>query len=80
MSEHGAAGAASRQVASQRRGAYSVDLDEPGVPFDPGWEGALQRIAAKRAEALSASREQPMEPLPETIAEAAEAEAEHVEQ
>lgn len=25
-----------------------VDLDEPGVPFDPGWEAALERIA-KRA-------------------------------
>jgi DNA-directed RNA polymerase subunit beta' len=34
----------------------------------------LQRIAAKRDEALTASREQVMEPLPEAIAEAAEAE------
>jgi DNA-directed RNA polymerase subunit beta' len=37
----------------------------------------LQRIAAKRDEVLAASREpavQPMEPLPETIADAAEAE------
>jgi exodeoxyribonuclease-3 len=25
-----------------------VDLDEPGVPFDAGWEAALERIA-KRA-------------------------------
>lgn len=25
-----------------------VDLDEPGVPFDAGWEGALQRIARRR--------------------------------
>ncbi|MBF8291120.1 MAG: Exodeoxyribonuclease [Chloroflexi bacterium] len=24
-----------------------VDLDEPGHPFDPGWEGALERIAAR---------------------------------
>ena len=24
-----------------------VDLDEPGKPFDAGWEGALQRIAAR---------------------------------
>jgi len=24
-----------------------VDLDEPGAPFDAGWEGALQRIAAR---------------------------------
>jgi exodeoxyribonuclease-3 len=24
-----------------------VDLDEPGRPFDAGWEGALQRIAAR---------------------------------
>src|SRR5581483_11751322 len=34
----------------------------------------LQRIAAKRDEALTASREEAMEPLPEVIAEAAEAE------
>jgi exodeoxyribonuclease-3 len=25
----------------------SIDLDEPGRPFDAGWEGALQRIAAR---------------------------------
>ena len=24
-----------------------IDLDEPGKPFDPGWEGALERIAAR---------------------------------
>jgi hypothetical protein len=24
-----------------------VDLDEPGVPFDPDWEGALERIAKR---------------------------------
>ena len=24
-----------------------VDLDEPGHPFDPGWSGALERIAAR---------------------------------
>lgn len=24
-----------------------VDLDEPGTPFDPGWTGALERIAAR---------------------------------
>jgi exodeoxyribonuclease-3 len=24
-----------------------VDLDEPGLPFDPGWEAALERIAAR---------------------------------
>jgi exodeoxyribonuclease-3 len=24
-----------------------VDLDAPGRPFDPGWEGALARIAAR---------------------------------
>jgi exodeoxyribonuclease III len=24
-----------------------IDLDEPGKPFDAGWEGALQRIAAR---------------------------------
>ncbi len=24
-----------------------IDLDEPGVPFDAGWEGALGRIAAR---------------------------------
>jgi DNA-directed RNA polymerase subunit beta' len=34
----------------------------------------LQRIAAKRDEALAQSREQAMEPLPEVIADAAEAE------
>jgi DNA-directed RNA polymerase subunit beta' len=34
----------------------------------------LQRIAAKRDEALSQSREEAMEPLPEAIADAAEAE------
>jgi exodeoxyribonuclease-3 len=25
-----------------------VDVDAPGVPLDPGWEGALERIAARR--------------------------------
>ena len=25
----------------------SIDLDEPGKPFDAGWEGALERIAAR---------------------------------
>ena len=25
----------------------AIDLDEPGKPFDPGWDGALQRIAAR---------------------------------
>ena len=25
-----------------------LDLDEPGVPFDAGWSGADQRIAARR--------------------------------
>jgi exodeoxyribonuclease III len=25
----------------------AIDLDEPGKPFDPGWEEALQRIAAR---------------------------------
>jgi DNA-directed RNA polymerase subunit beta' len=35
----------------------------------------LQRVAAKRDEALAASREQPMEPLPIEIAEEAAAEA-----
>ena len=35
---------------------------------------ALQRIAAKRDEALSASREEAMEPLPDIIAVEAEAE------
>jgi exodeoxyribonuclease-3 len=24
-----------------------IDIDEPGVPIDPGWEGALERIAAR---------------------------------
>jgi exodeoxyribonuclease III len=24
-----------------------IDLDEPGTPFDPGWTGALERIAAR---------------------------------
>ena len=24
-----------------------IDLDEPGTPFDAGWEGALARIAAR---------------------------------
>jgi exodeoxyribonuclease-3 len=24
-----------------------VDLDEPGVPFEAGWDGALSRIAAR---------------------------------
>jgi exodeoxyribonuclease-3 len=24
-----------------------IDLDEPGKPFDPGWTGALERIAAR---------------------------------
>ena len=40
---------------------------------------SLQRIAAKRDEALSASREEAMEPLPEIIAVEAEAEAENAE-
>ncbi|MBS0360860.1 MAG: DNA-directed RNA polymerase subunit beta', partial [Proteobacteria bacterium] len=39
----------------------------------------LQRIAAKRDEALTASREEAMEPLPEAIAVEAEAEAANVE-
>ena len=34
----------------------------------------LQRIAAKRDEALTASREEAMEPLPEVISDAAAAE------
>ena len=25
----------------------SLDLDEPGKPFDPDWEGALARINAR---------------------------------
>jgi exodeoxyribonuclease-3 len=25
-----------------------IDLDDPGVPFDAGWEGALERTAARR--------------------------------
>jgi exodeoxyribonuclease-3 len=25
-----------------------VDLDEPGKPFDAGWEGAMERIAARQ--------------------------------
>jgi exodeoxyribonuclease-3 len=24
-----------------------IDIDSPGVPLDAGWEGALQRIAAR---------------------------------
>jgi exodeoxyribonuclease-3 len=24
-----------------------VDLDQPGIPFDPDWEGALARIAKR---------------------------------
>jgi len=24
-----------------------MDLDEPGVPFDPGWDGAEARILAR---------------------------------
>jgi hypothetical protein len=24
-----------------------IDLDEPGRPFDAGWESALERIAAR---------------------------------
>jgi exodeoxyribonuclease-3 len=24
-----------------------IDIDQPGVPLDAGWEGALQRIAAR---------------------------------
>ncbi len=28
-----------------------VDLDEPGVPFDAGWEAAMARIAARRRKA-----------------------------
>jgi exodeoxyribonuclease-3 len=27
----------------------SIDLDQPGHPFDAGWEGAASRIAARRA-------------------------------
>jgi exodeoxyribonuclease-3 len=26
-----------------------VDLDEPGRPFDAGWTGALERVAARQA-------------------------------
>jgi exodeoxyribonuclease-3 len=33
----------------------SIDLDEPGRPFDAGWEGALARIAA-RSKPRAASR------------------------
>ena len=25
----------------------SIDLDEPGKPFDPDWDGALERIASR---------------------------------
>jgi hypothetical protein len=25
----------------------TIDLDDPGKPFDAGWEGALARIAAR---------------------------------
>ena len=28
-----------------------IDLDEPGVPFDPGWSSAAGRIAARQAAA-----------------------------
>jgi len=27
----------------------TLDLDEPGAPFDAGWIGAEERIAARRA-------------------------------
>jgi exodeoxyribonuclease-3 len=26
----------------------TIDLDEPGWPFDPGWAGAQARIAARQ--------------------------------
>ena len=26
---------------------FFVDIDEPGIPIDAGWEGALERIAAR---------------------------------
>ena len=29
----------------------TLDLDAPGLPFDPGWDGARERIAARRAKA-----------------------------
>jgi exodeoxyribonuclease-3 len=32
-----------------------VDLDEPGRPFDAGWEGAEKRIAARRAKVRSSA-------------------------
>jgi hypothetical protein len=25
----------------------TIDLDQPGKPFDPDWEGALSRIAKR---------------------------------
>jgi exodeoxyribonuclease-3 len=28
-----------------------IDVDEPGVPFDAGWAGAEERIAARRKKA-----------------------------
>ena len=31
-----------------------VDVDEPGTPFDAGWAGADERIAARRAPRASA--------------------------
>ena len=31
----------------------TVDLDEPGRPFDAGWAGAQERIAARRAKSRS---------------------------
>ena len=45
------------------------------IPAGPGsYLRTLQRLAAKRDEALAQSREEAMEPLPESIADAAEAE------
>ena len=38
----------------------SIDLDEPGKPFDAGWAGALERIAAQdEAPPLTARRQAP---------------------
>ena len=34
----------------------TIDLDEPGKPFDAGWEGALERIAAARVPSGRARR------------------------
>jgi exodeoxyribonuclease-3 len=33
----------------------TIDLDEPGKPFDAGWAGAEERIAARRAKKRSSS-------------------------